>query len=147
LSKKLAPQATLGLSQALTSSSGLTKMLGVRLHPYLEFVPAVAKDDWGDPDAFLGSASMARLLRSAQEDHNVVIDLPPMSESSDALAVGNFLDTIILVVEAGRTTSDELEEALAVLKSLQTPSVRILLNKTDQVSALPQRAVFPPLPA
>ncbi|WP_434101672.1 CpsD/CapB family tyrosine-protein kinase [Methylocaldum gracile] len=85
------------------------------------------------PDAseLLASPKMARLvdeLKHRYPSRIVVFDLPHLT-TADALAFAPHVDAALLVLEAGRTTHAELEEALAHLNT--TPLLGTLLNKAE----------------
>lgn len=61
----------------------------------------------------------------------VLIDLPPLLTSSDALAFAPHTDALLLVVEEGRSTVDEVEEALRLLKGA-APVLGTVLNKAGR---------------
>ncbi len=61
----------------------------------------------------------------------VLIDLPPLLTSSDALAFAPHTDALLLVVEEGRTTVDEVEEALRLVKGA-APVLGTVLNKAGR---------------
>jgi Mrp family chromosome partitioning ATPase len=75
-------------------------------------------------------AAMRSLLRDLREQFDVVVvDLPPLLVSEDAPAVASELDAIVVVVEAGGTSSRDLDKALGVFAS--TPIKGVILNKTS----------------
>lgn len=61
----------------------------------------------------------------------VLFDLPPLLDSADVLAFSPYTDAILMVVEEGRTTIDELERALTLLKG-HTPVLGTVLNKAGK---------------
>jgi Mrp family chromosome partitioning ATPase len=65
--------------------------------------------------------AILRELRSAYE--LVVIDSPPLAESSESLPIANKLDGVVLVVRAGRTNSDLAD---AAKRSLEGVGARLL---------------------
>lgn len=59
----------------------------------------------------------------------VVFDMPPMDESSSALATARFMDKVLLVVESERNSRDAVQRSYSELKSANV-SVSAVLNKT-----------------
>lgn len=57
----------------------------------------------------------------------VVVDLPPLLNRADVLALAPMLDAMLLVVEAGRTTENEIEKSLSLLHDI--PVLGTVLNK------------------
>ena len=138
LSRTFAPDAKSGLGEALIGHTPPTDLFRVALHPTLAFVPAAGKGRASDPNLFIGSAEMQSLLTALHSQHDIIVDLPPLSRSSDAQAVSPFLDGIVLVVEANRTTTDDLTAALDALRSANAHLLGIVLNKvTTRTRARP----------
>ena len=84
-----------------------------------------------NPSELLGSAKMADILKSlAQEYEYIIVDLPPVTAVSDALAVSPLLQGVIVVVKEGVSQKKSLEDAMRQLKQA---GVRILgfLYRTD----------------
>lgn len=78
----------------------------------------------------LGSAQMAALiaeLKGRYPDRILIADLPPLLDAADALAFAPRLETALLVIESGRTTSEAVERALHLLGGL--PLIGTVLNK------------------
>jgi Mrp family chromosome partitioning ATPase len=62
----------------------------------------------------------------------VVVDSPPILSSNETAAFGAAADCVVLVVEAERTRSDELERARSTLEQLGAHVLGIVLNKRRQ---------------
>lgn len=56
----------------------------------------------------------------------VLFDLPPLLDAADALAFSPHTDTVLLVIQAGRTQEEQLERAISLLKG--TPILGTVLN-------------------
>jgi capsular exopolysaccharide synthesis family protein len=77
-----------------------------------------------NPSELLGSKRMENLLASLRKSYDfVLLDLPPVTAVSDALAVSKFLDGVIMVVRAGVSDQQMLAEAM---RQLQMVNVRVL---------------------
>ncbi len=61
----------------------------------------------------------------------VIVDLPPLAPVVDARAISALLDSFILVVEWGRTTTDVVEHALNTAPNVYDTLLGVVLNKTD----------------
>lgn len=59
----------------------------------------------------------------------VVVDAPPALAVSDALILGRFVDTILLVVESGVTTRSDLRSTLKRLAHAGIPVLGVVMNK------------------
>lgn len=83
---------------------------GVHLLPIRSATPQLNRFvDFRDPRA-------AQVVAQARQRGEVLIDLPPFGESSDAVALATHADIAILVAAEGMTTYDELNETLAALR-------------------------------
>ena len=78
----------------------------------------------------LASAAMSRFLANARERYDlVVIDTPPMTMSSDPLALAAQVDGIVVVVDARRTRQRMLTASLRRLTVAGGSVVGIVLNR------------------
>ncbi len=85
-----------------------------------------------DPSAVMSSDALSDFfqgLREAYPHHIVVIDLPPVLTSDDALAALPEIDCHMLVAAAGTSKVAEVEKCLAYLPKGQL--ARVVVNKTD----------------
>lgn len=79
----------------------------------------------------LGSPRMAWLaqeLRSRYPTRMVLFDLPPLLATDDVLAFAPHLDALLLVVEEGRTSRDDLARAHEMLRDI--PVLGPVVNKS-----------------
>jgi Mrp family chromosome partitioning ATPase len=78
----------------------------------------------------MASRAMNELLDQIKREFQsqiIIVDLPPLLSSDDALAVLPKLDCMLLVTAVGRTTSAEINELAKHLRSIEI--VRIVANK------------------
>lgn len=61
-------------------------------------------------------ADMIANLRGMDEGATVLVDLPPVFADDDAMIIAEHLDAYLLVVDAGRTTKNQVKEALAMMQ-------------------------------
>jgi len=66
----------------------------------------------------------------------VIFDLPPLLHTADVLAFSPYTDALLLVVEEGRTTAEELQRALSLVKDSR-PVLGTVLNKAGHFAATP----------
>ncbi|ULA68962.1 MAG: Putative Exopolysaccharide biosynthesis related tyrosine-protein kinase [Nitrospira sp.] len=66
----------------------------------------------------------------------IMIDLPPLLHSSDVLAFAPYIDALLIVVEEGRTHTEDLERALSLVKD-STPLLGTVLNKAGRTRVGP----------
>jgi capsular exopolysaccharide synthesis family protein len=72
----------------------------------------------GDPSALLGSKPMADLMATLRQRYDVVlVDMPPLLTDASAALVASLTDGCVLVVRYGRTTAEEVGDAMRVLES------------------------------
>jgi Mrp family chromosome partitioning ATPase len=66
----------------------------------------------------------------------VLFDLPPLLQTADVLAFSPYTDALLLVVEDGTTTREEIERALQLVKG-STPVLGTVLNKAGKGQMTP----------
>jgi capsular exopolysaccharide synthesis family protein len=77
-----------------------------------------------NPSELLASNCMANLMEQLKSDYDyIVIDLPPITAVSDALAVSKFLDGVVMVIREGVSDQQILAEAM---RQLELVNVRVL---------------------
>ena len=81
----------------------------------------------------LGSPRMKDLAQELKEryaDRIVIYDLPPLFAGDDALVIAPSIDSMILTVQAGKTTKNEIESSLSLLRD--TKLIGTVLNRGTQ---------------
>jgi protein-tyrosine kinase len=61
----------------------------------------------------------------------VIFDLPPLLHTADVLAFSPYIDALLLVVEEGKTTAEEVQRAMSLVKNSR-PVLGTVLNKAGQ---------------
>ena len=117
----------------LVKSPGLTNLLVSRALaeeviqkcPMMENLDVITCGDMPpNPSELLGSERMERLIKSLTEAYEyVIVDLPPVTVVSDALAISKYLDGVVVVVRTAVSDQNMLAEAMRLLKMV---NVRIL---------------------
>ncbi|OEU67296.1 MAG: capsular biosynthesis protein [Desulfovibrio sp. S3730MH75] len=99
----------------------------------LSFLPA------GDPirgsTEILGSPKLQELIIEMKErypDRYVIFDCPDLLHAPDALVFSSYVDGIILVVEAGKTSREHVKKAMDLLEGRNI--IGVVLNKTEKES-------------
>ena len=80
----------------------------------------------------LGSPRMAELVKEIKgryPDRYIIFDSPPILSSADTLVFSSYVDSILLVVEAGKTSSEQIKEAMVLLKGKHV--LGTVLNKAE----------------
>ncbi len=116
LTRCYAPQATGSLRDFIHSRA--PGQLGeVGLKDDLRFIPAVSSGTSIGTDVFLGSSVVRTLIAELLKRGSVIVDVPPLRNSADAIAVSRFLSGVVLVAVSGRTNGDDLSEAVRTLRA------------------------------
>lgn len=128
----------------LPKSSGLTEYLaGITDHATLFKHPdyetlsiLLAGAVPPNPTEMLSSTRMSNLLDqlSKQFDY-IIIDTPPINVVTDAAVFANKVNGYVMVVRAGRTKKDELNQALSALEQVDANVFGFLLNDVDAKSS------------
>lgn len=74
-------------------------------------------------------------LKTRYPSHVIILDLPAVLSDPDVLTLSYHIDATVLVVEEGRTTVQDLERAMELLKGA-TPIIGTVLNKADRLEAI-----------
>jgi len=121
-----------GLSDYLLDDKPLTELL---IHPkgidHLSILPGGRA--LLNSAEMLNSPKMTRLvneLKTRYASRIVIFDLPPVLDASDAMAFSPYVDATLLVVEEGKTTKKEVENAVALLSG--TNILGTVLNKSGK---------------
>jgi succinoglycan biosynthesis transport protein ExoP len=84
----------------------------------------------------LESRQMRELIQGLAEKFDlVVVDSPPVLAISDPLYISTLVDTTIMVVGWRATSQNDVNDALAALRSAQAPLAGIVLNKVNPARA------------
>ncbi|CAM5765465.1 hypothetical protein LMIY3S_01492 [Labrys miyagiensis] len=132
LTRRYAPNAKYGLSDVLQHSESQITVSDVNIAPRLDFIPAMGSGRSTDINLFIGSSAMQGELKVMKAYDYVVVDLPAMSMSSDVKALAPLLDAMVFIIEAGRTTSDDVTEALETLQQANGKVLGAILNKVPK---------------
>jgi len=95
--------------------------------PNLDVIPAGPIPP--NPSEILGSARMAHLLGALRKRYTrVLIDSPPSTAVTDAVALSKAVDGIILVIRAGSTTREMAKNGVAQFDAVGAPMLGVVLN-------------------
>ncbi len=121
-----------GLSDYLVEDTPLTELL---VHPkgidHLTILPGGRA--LLNSAEMLNSPKMSKLvdeLKNRYAGRIVIFDLPPVLSAADAMAFAPYVDATLLVVEEGKTTKKEVENAVDMLSS--TNILGTVLNKSGK---------------
>ncbi|CAN7255324.1 Wzz/FepE/Etk N-terminal domain-containing protein [Bosea sp. LjRoot90] len=117
------PSLTDVIATGSTAQAAFANADGVRLLPIRSATPQLNRFvDFRDPRAGL-------VIAQARQRGEVLIDLPPLCESSDAVALATHADIVVLVAAEGATTYDELNDALGVLQRAGITVIGAVINR------------------
>ncbi len=71
--------------------------------------------------------SLISELKNRYASRIVIFDLPPLLPTDDVLALSPYIDAMLLVIEAGRTQTEDIIQSLRLLKGI--PILGTVLNK------------------
>ena len=90
------------------------------------------RDPVADPLEYLTSGPMRDLVQSFRDTFDlVIIDTPPLLLASDAVLLSPLCDASLLVVSAGQTDAEALDQAAAELADAGAQILGVVLNRFD----------------
>lgn len=119
ISKLFGIQTDNGLSDYLLHDKEISSMF---INPGVErLVVLPAGKPMFNSTEMLRSPKMVRLvneLKSRYPSRIIIFDMPPILSQDDTLGFSPYVDCVLLVVEEGKTKSDELKHAASLLKDI-----------------------------
>lgn len=135
LSVKLPIAKAPGLSNYLSGLSGkdsLIQSCGIENEENAFRVIAAGRNP-PNPVELLSSARMSKLLASLREEYDyIILDLPPVGEVSDALAVAKKTDGMLMVVRQNYCTRTALAAAIRQFTFVEARILGIVYNCTTE---------------
>ena len=133
ISRYLGCTAEKGLSDYLQNDVPVSDLL---INPGLEkmVVLPAGRPLYGSTEV-LGSPKMKKLVSEMKQrypDRYVLFDCPPVLTVPDALVFSSYVDGVILIVEAGKTSRDQIRKAVEMLEDKNI--VGLVMNKADSGS-------------
>jgi polysaccharide biosynthesis transport protein len=134
LTERVAPDAKVGLKEALMEPKGLSKFVMRKERLNLDVLPCPVSDRVPNAAELLGTAEMGQLVDTAREAYDlVIIEVPPMAAVVDYKMIARHCDRFVFVVEWGKTSQRIVLECLNDAPFLDR-IVCIVLNKVDPAS-------------
>lgn len=133
LGRCLVPDARAGVAEAIRTPGILPELLVPQQGIENLFVlPLGTVEGAASPAEQLAASRHAPEMDALGQIFDLLVfDLPGIKDSPDALAIAPSLDALILVVEYGRTTTDDIAFAMARLRASNTEILGIVVNKVD----------------
>jgi Mrp family chromosome partitioning ATPase len=130
-----------GLTEYLFDAAPLAQLL---IHPgigRLVFLPGGrAIKNSAEALASPKMAALAQELKHRYPSRFIVFDLPPLLSRADVLGFSPHLDALLLVAEEGRTSSADVEQAVAAIAG-SVPIIGGVLNKSGRKQLTKRRAM------
>ncbi len=123
-----------GVSDYLIDERNLAEIL---INPSIDrLVILPGHSSFPNSSEMLSTPRMVRLveeLKTRYPDRIVLFDMPALLSGDDVIAFSPYLDAVMLVVEDGRTTKDDLRRAWDLLGAERI--LGVVLNKADGVTS------------
>ena len=120
----------LGLSELITGTRSPNDVLLRAVAPQLDLITTGTLPP--NPGDLLVSSSTLRLLQTLSTQYDLVlIDTPPVLAVSDAQVLAPHAGTVFLVVRAGLTSLDDLQESAQRLAHIGVPVKGVVFNDLD----------------
>ena len=120
-----------GISDFLLRGTPINEIL---VNPGIErLVILPGRESLPNSSEILASPQMSQMveeLKSRYPSRFVLFDLPPTLSADDAMAFAPYVDAALLVIEEGKTTSDELMQTINLLGQVQI--IGTVLNKSAE---------------
>lgn len=131
IARELGDPQTVGLAEYLNNEAELEDVIQPASREGLWVLPC---GNSGKASPSLKSLSSVRMLLSLlRPRHDVtVVDLPPFMASEEVPALVSFLDAVVIVVEAGRSTPEDV--AAMVTQCGSVPIKGIVLNRESRAA-------------
>jgi succinoglycan biosynthesis transport protein ExoP len=132
LTAKLAPDAGVGLMEALEDPSRLAAIVSTGARSGLHVLPCPTAGRVPNAAELLGSAKMEQLMLAARGSYDyIIVEIAPIMSVVDLKMIERFIDGFIFVVEWGQTKQRVVLEALSDADMISQRLIGLILNKAD----------------
>ncbi len=132
LTRSVAPHAKKGVVDLLRKEVSLENAILTDSSTGLSFLPAIPYPGPPDPPTILSSSELKALFEELRKKYDYVfVDLSPLSPVIDVCATIEFIDSYVLVIEWGHTTTDAVRHALRAAPAVAELIIGAVLNKAD----------------
>jgi succinoglycan biosynthesis transport protein ExoP len=132
LTENIAPDAQVGLKEALVEPRALSKYVIRNERLNLDVLPCPVLDRIPNAAELLGTTEMEQLVDTAREAYDlVIIEAPPIAAVVDYKMIARHCDSFVVVVEWGKTSQRVVLECLNDASAVLDRVVCIVLNKVD----------------
>jgi len=132
LTKRVAPDARVGVREALEEPTALAKFVVRKERLNLDALCCPAADRMTNAAELLGTVEMEQLIDVARKAYDmVIIETPPMAAVVDYKMIARHCDGFIFVVEWGKTSQRLVLECLSDAPAVLDRVLCVVLNKVD----------------
>ncbi len=132
LTDRVAPQATVGLKEALEEPTEFSKYVIRKDRLQLDVLPCPLLNRIPNAAELLGTPAMQKLIDATRDAYDlVVIETPPMAAVVDFKMIARHCDAFIFVVEWSKTSQRLVLECLGEAPEILDRVLCIVLNKFD----------------
>ena len=134
LADKLKIRKKPGLSSCLSGQSNLNDLIQIyNTENGIGFDVVTAGQNPPNPIELLSSVKMTKVLNKLRETYDyVILDLPPVGEVSDAMAVANQVDGMLLVVRQNYCDRLSLTDAANQFNFIHAKILGVVFNCTSE---------------
>ena len=119
-----------GMSNILVGGCNVEEAITHTHIPNLDVIPCGPVPP--NPSEILGSGRMADLLdRLRKHCARIIIDSPPITAVTDAVVLAKFADGLVLVISAGETPREIIQNGLGQLRSVNAHVLGAVLNGVE----------------
>lgn len=124
-----------GLSTLLSGADSLEDVIVVpKEFPNLIYIPSGPVPP--NPSELLGSKRLAQTFETLRGTNDIIlVDGPPVLPVTDAVVIAQVVDSVIVLVRAGRTRRRAVSRALETLSNVDAPLEGVILNAVTPESA------------
>jgi capsular exopolysaccharide synthesis family protein len=120
-----------GLTDVLAGTCSLREALNVLDDGRLAVLTSGARP--ANPSEALAGAAMKRVLRQLADEYDYVfVDTPPVLPVSDPLVLAPLVDGVIVVIQLGRTTRDQMQRATKALDRVNAIVLGLVPNMSGK---------------
>ena len=132
LSRKLAPDAKVGLLEVIAGKSAVNDVLWTESRTGLALLPAVLPSRLSHTSEILASEATRKIFEQLRQTFDyVIVDLSPLAPVVDVRVMTPLIDSFVFVVEWGRTKIDVAEHALSNAPGVHDNLLGVVLNKVN----------------
>ena len=133
LSRELSLDARTGLVDVLSGSLTLDEVMLRDEATGLMFLPSMSATRITQTSEYLSSHEFSDLIKNLRSRFDyVVVDFPPLAPVVDARAAARAIDSLIYVVEWGKTEVELINRQLSNSPEIRDKMLGVVLNKADK---------------